>query len=91
MDLSRNHVSNLANTKMRIFLEKGAEKWLNWAKSKFAQLSALRERLGLPKMTKAYMPAPGTLVWIMSSKFGLDHSRPAFEAYDAPRRVPGAS
>lgn len=55
---------------MRLQYEPGTEKWIKWAKSKLEDLRALRARLGVPKLTRAYAPEAGTLVWISSAQHG---------------------
>lgn len=55
---------------MKLYFDAGTEKWVKWAKSELGKLANLRKKLGLPKLTKAFAPESGTLVWIVSSNWG---------------------
>lgn len=55
-------------TKIKV-LGDGA-KYLPWAKKKLIALRQLREDLQLPRMAKAFKPAPDALVWISASEHG---------------------
>lgn len=55
---------------MNLKYDAGTEKWVQWAKSKLKQLALLRADLRLPKMTKAFVPTSGVLVFVVSSEFG---------------------
>lgn len=43
--------------------------WLSWAKERLAELTLLREYLGLPKLVRYYIPAASVTVIVVSSRF----------------------
>jgi hypothetical protein len=55
---------------MTLSYEPGTEKWVTWARKRASELRALRKRLDLPKLQRAWAPATGVLVWVMSTRFG---------------------
>lgn len=53
-----------------VTFDPGTEKWIRWGSMQAAKVDALRAKLGLPAMHRAFAPESGVLVWVSSTRAG---------------------